>query len=45
MNSASQWILQLAQGLEARSGPRVVALLKPNLQIKGKDRIDQEQMP
>ena len=45
MSSASQWIYALAEAVEARSGPRVVQLLDPKVQIKGKDKVDYEQMP
>jgi len=45
MMSASQWIFSLAQAVEARSGPRVVELLNPKIQMKGKDKVDYEQLP
>ena len=40
MNTVGQWFFQLALAVESRSGPRVVDQLKPNIQLKGKDRID-----
>ena len=45
MSSASHWIFQLATQLERRNAPHVVELLNPKVQIKGKDKIDQEQNP
>ena len=45
MNTVGQWFLQLAMAVESRSGPRVVESLRPNIQLKGKDRIDQEPLP
>jgi len=45
MMTAGQWIFNLARALEVRSGPQVVELLNPKLQIKGKDKVDYEQIP
>lgn len=45
MSSVGQWVLALAQAVEARSGPKVVNLLNPKVQVKNKDKIDYEQNP
>ena len=45
MATASQSITHLAQAVEARSAPKGVELLNPRVQVKGKDKVDHEQMP
>ena len=47
MSASAQWIFSLAQALEARSGPNVVNLLNPKIQMKRgeKEKIDHDSNP